>query len=1043
MPITFSSADRNSSGGYSYSSGTQTGSGSSGGGGSSSNNNSSSSQVSWDEFEAAINAEKALRDAYAGGFDATSDSSGNISYKTGAGTSVQSGSKGITYTGLDGKTYSSQSAADKASAAYTLLQQQIAEQKALDDAAKAAFSNELARTQGIAEDLAAQYGFDAFDITGDWKTGVKTTYTDPFTGQTKTIGGASQFEDILTDSIFENDFNNAIAAEQALEDAYALDAFNITGTKEGGIKFDYIDPFTGEVASADSAGYAENMLKESIAEQTSQFVDQAQADVEQQLNQQRYDEMLLQRAIAAEEEALAKEQQAAQKAADEATRLQQQRALAEESLGQGTLDPLGFLNVFNDSLIADINAPITTIPALPQGTYQNAFGQQFTQSDIDALGIRDTEGNYLVGNVANRVETADGGTGYLIGTGNNAIVSGEDWIFPNQGKSTLDPSKGYNLGRVSDVAQGLISKATEYQTPSMIPVAEDRSIPTIQDALDATIANLQDPNANWYEDPNEATTGWQGAPYKTASQLLTDAIESGEPILDSTFGSIQTTDEFFDRYSRQNLGVPYTEAAMSQYGIGPEGYNNFIGAVEAAKAQGTSFLGNDPDVIIYDTGNLRDPNNGKVLAEDPISFQGFAASIAQAVGNFVIGQIGGQVAGSFVSGLAGGFKAPLYAAYGTRSALQALQPITVAAYVDEFGESYVKSSFFGQDSLVKSSEIKPQEYFESSQGSSDLQSASNIVEAVNTGRAKGWQGYYNGNMSIQDIVTGAVVGNVIGAAEGIKGEFLGLLEKVVVEGMDPITAVVSQFGDNLTANLPEGYDKLTESAARIMVGESPIGVLGEIYGPEVGVEGPLGIAAIKGAVALDTGKSPEVALGIATYHFFKNGGELSDFKVPSFLEGSEVNWPELDLSFITDIKDGITDSVSSVIDFVKSVVPEFSGVDFSGLEIPEMGVGEFFDSVGSTVADITDWISSQMPEIPSVDVAVDVPEIDIDLPEIDFDLPEFDLGLDLALAGAAGGGTGVLPASRKRGVFDPSLIQVPTDGKLLSREVLGRTFKQV
>lgn len=66
---------------------------------------------------------------------------------------------------------------------------------------------------------------------------------------------------------FDADFASAQAAEKALEDAYGLDAFNITGDVAGGIQYSFVDPYTGETKTVDSTDQFEGLLTSSIADQ--------------------------------------------------------------------------------------------------------------------------------------------------------------------------------------------------------------------------------------------------------------------------------------------------------------------------------------------------------------------------------------------------------------------------------------------------------------------------------------------------------------------------------------------------------------------------------------------------------------------------------------------------------------------------------------------------------------------------------------------------------------------------------------------------------
>jgi hypothetical protein len=666
-----------------------------------------------------------------------------------------------------------------------------------------------------------------------------------------------------------------------------------------------------------------------------------------------------------------------------------------DQLATGNISSVDFLDAFNNAAQAELDdqveeiqvtdvstkSPSDLFDTTQDKTYVNELGQTVTQADIDALGTRDDQGNYTIGNVANRVELDDGSTGYVVGTGNNRVDG------------------GYNIGDTNYVAEGLLREAPTTEVAQIFPDAGLVEKPTysledIQTDVDALVSKATFETD--YTDPNDYTNFDEAffAGKKTPTQILDDAIGSGVGITEDIFTdagyTITDQDKFVDAYTKQNYGIGYDERIQSKYGTGVEGFNNFIGATEAAIDQGSSIFGNAPI--------LKVANDGTILAEDPASFAGLMAGIAQGLSNFVFGQVGGGMIGNFVYGMTGGFEAPLYSAMIGRATIQGMQPVTAGAFVDENGEKYVVSSFFGKETIMTAEEAARLNKggFESSMSDADIKNLQALKDASETPE---WKQVYNDTANPLNAALNTVMGGILNGDTTLAGKALAAIKEYAVDGVDPITAVVRHFGDEVTKYLPEGYDTLTESAARIMVGENPIDVLGEKYGAEVGLEGPAGIAAIKGAVALDQGKSPQEALATSAYHYFKNGGELPSFEIPSFLEGSDVdiNWPDVDLGFIED-------GIKAAGEFVMGLFPEdFEGLDMSWLDEVGDTLSDWGDAIGSTVDDVYNWLKENMPKIdvdlPEIDVDlpdVDLPEIDVDLPdvdlpEIDVDLPDVDL----------------------------------------------------
>lgn len=1012
MPLTFSSSSRNSSGGYSVSSGTQT-SGSFGG---------SSSQVSLSELEAAINQDLANRASGGGGI-----SFGDSGYvgNNGASSGDISGllnPKTPTYEATDGKIFFSKSERDSHN---SQLQ-------------KAAFDADFNRavSEQLALEKAYEYG-TSFTSGTFGSDPIAYTFQDPTTGFTQKVSTLDDLENLYREAdVFYSDFNTAISEEAALENAYDLGQSFVSGTfKSSPISYTFTDPLSGEqssVASIDALDALYAGVPQRIAASTAEIA----ANNKYNLSPEEQDAIVADatKRIAAGESVDSVYNYYNELAGDwrqgvvedyYTTRLEetQQRNQESDSFIENLFKDVTSGTMFSSGTGAVLtNVPNTTNDqgayTDTEGVFVNELGQTYTQEDIDELGAR-SEGMLKIGNVANRVVTGEGTTGYLIGSGNNAIenLTGENRF-------------GYNLDRTDLAAQGLLSPKPDYVTPSPEPVAEDRNIPTVVDLVDNALEGLLVPKDI---NPNDLIDF--DYPYKAPVDVMDEAIASGGAITADIFPDNYTVKDeqgFINEYTQDRYNVSMTDEALSLYGTGFEGYNNFIGAAEAAKELGSSIFTNEPKLAITPSG--------EVVATDDLSFENIVTQIGTALGNNVMGRIGGTFIGNFVWNATNAVKPAVYSALATEAGIRGyVQPFEAQVYIDESGEHWIQTNNFGQDSFMTVAEAsekarKSAEKWENSGFSSNssdpqlalLGEAAALNKKLSTSKPK-WSDYYNNIAG--DILTNAVIGGITNINLSELGTSTVKAVSMLADGADPLTAVVSAYGDNLAANLPDGWEKPTHVAAQIMLGVSPVQAVAESYGTEVLGDTPMAKASLTGAVLLDQGASTEEIFAKSVYTYFKEGGEAEGLK-DALENGADAVWdavkdliPEgdgefnldldmIDLGFIEDGAKSAWDYVSTVASKIGAALPEvnisWDGDVPSFPDFPDLDVSGFVDSLADSAQSAVNWINENVVEPvgevvdtvadtvqEGVDALADaIPSVDIDLPDIslpDFDFPDFDL----------------------------------------------------
>ena len=834
--------------------------------------------------------------------------------------------------------------------------------------------------QGLAKDYkafvdqeaAAQEALAALDdlrnvgsgsiVTGDkalGSSGVTLKYTDPYTGRTETTKSIDEFLDMAE---FSQDWGDALSTDQRAFNSAGIGGSEVVGDRSSGIRYVYTDPFTNEKTTVTNTEDLGELYAGSLA-------------VKQ----------------------------------DKQTTRQEESDAFIESL-------------FNDNRATTVQANdgvvVTQTPTSNQdsNTFVNELGQTYTMEDVEELGTR-SGGMLTIGNTANRVATEDGGTGYVIGSGNN-----DQFNLSGDGV-------GYNLDRTADVAKGMLAPANTYETSTPQPVAEDRR----------EMVPLEEKLGLWTEDilPEIKSTNPDEfvsfpTPYKAPSTIMDEAIESGVGITEGLFNndiySIDDTEKFLDSYAMSRFGYTITDEAQAKYGTGIEGFNNLVGAGEAAKAKARTLFTKEPELAITP--------DGTVVATDSGSFQNVILQIGAAFGNNVISQIAGGFVGDMVFGAVGGLEAPLYSAYTTRGIVSGMRPIENQVYIDENGEQWIEQVAFGtrtfmtvDEALEKADTYKYKEELSNIQfgtmgnGSVTTSDDSTTVAAPNPADFKdgvnspaynvalflyenrntpepespSWRDYYDSGLAT-NFVANAVMAGVLNSDLNSTATKAIRAATAVSKGADPLSTVVDVYGSDLAEVLPPELQKPTQLGARVLLGDSLVNAAADIYGQEVVGDSPAAISALKGAVAYDQGKDPAEVAGIMAYHYIKNGGELPEFEFPEFLKSSGdfdwegINIPDIDLGFIED-------GAKAAWDFVKELVPdmnlpdlswdgeEFKLPEFEGIDLSGLG-----DALKGTIQDVMDWVNNlEFPDIPNPFEDVEIPnpfeDVEINNPFEDVEIP--------------------------------------------------------
>lgn len=224
--------------------------------------------------------------------------------------------------------------------------------------------------------------------------------------------------------------------------------------------------------------------------------------------------------------------------------------------------------------------------------------------------------------------------------------------------------------------------------------------------------------------------------------------------------------------------------------------------------------------------------------------------------------------------------------------------------------------------------------------------------AGSASRGRSWRDYYSGGFKFDpvDFAT-QMFSSGLTQMDQKSLQFAGR----VAGGENIVSAASTVFGDAVREVLPEGYEKPTEAAIRIGLGENRVAVFGDVYGDDFNLDTPMGKAGLKGAEVYDMTGDGDKALSDAVYTYFKEGGKLPSMegKLPT-LAGFEVpDW----------LPDGINLNVGN-FDWWKNAgftfkdiadIPDINlpDIDFGGMKLGEIE-GLSLDNLGDFGLDIGD-----------------------------------------------------------------------------------------
>lgn len=514
-----------------------------------------------------------------------------------------------------------------------------------------------------------------------------------------------------------------------------------------------------------------------------------------------------------------------------------------------------------------------------------------------------------------------------------------------------------------------------------------------------------------------------------------------------------------DKFDAEDLSYAWTPKTIELYGDNSLGFQEFAKDIEEMQQNLTGFSAItgipliDPamkpitlpkDGINPETGEVIPA--GTVAYADPLSIQGITANIGDAIANGIIGFFTGGLFGDLAYGLTQSNTTALGTAMLTDKLVRLAKPIDNTIYLTPNGGVMLEQSLFGKteyiplesvyENLLQADNTANEALNTAvSSGSNDsFNVGSSIASGINASdpdslnvSGSSWRDHYNFSLNPKDIIQ-----QVISPAVNIDPELVKAAEyaQKINNGEDYVGAALSTYGDALIEQLPDGWEQPTETALRIMAGESAVQVIGDVYGQELGIDSPLDKAALEGLTVYDKTGNLQSAAESALITYVKEGGEFPDFKLPEYFEGLDFSLPDLDFSGI-DLSfpdlgidfEGLREMIGDInipnIDFSGVKFPELNidlpsladlGVDISGIDFSDMSFPDFnltlpdLSQYNLSLEDVN-WDGVAWPDlgISFADLGsfegVDWPSVDfsgVSIKDVDIPLPELaDFGIDV------------------------------------------------
>lgn len=478
--------------------------------------------------------------------------------------------------------------------------------------------------------------------------------------------------------------------------------------------------------------------------------------------------------------------------------------------------------------------------------------------------------------------------------------------------------------------------------------------------------------------------------------------------------------------------------------------------------------------------------DGNVYVKDPDQLDQTMTALGEAFANTVMGRLGGAVGGMLGFSLSSGPIGANVGYYGGKALAQgglfgALGSKTFEAYSWEnpvtgenvtqqifnnpiTGESSQKYTTAAEFAAQREAEEALKEQYDSGEITGN---ATEFAQAVTGKRKPSWRDYVAGaNGSFVDELftnfTGA--GDFANLSEPVRDSIV--LAKTLADGGDPLTALVSTFGDDVdellglsdmasdaidnvfdpsTAQWLKDNRDLAQLGADIVIyNKDPSQAIAERYGDAIvkglGAESVNEVAAARAglnvAVALDQGVDRNEALGKGVIDYFREGGRLPDlvgteFKnlLPDVPEGIDLGFSVPDLGI--DWKQ-TWDSLSLPANDILSKFDFMSALDM-GFDIGEFNVDAPDFNVDLSEYTLGDFNERGYSLEDLRDVGIDIGDLNVDLPQIELELQLAQALETIPGTRVTGDGTEVIQSLESEFDFLP-------DDPTLSRAVLGRRF---
>ena len=401
--------------------------------------------------------------------------------------------------------------------------------------------------------------------------------------------------------------------------------------------------------------------------------------------------------------------------------------------------------------------------------------------------------------------------------------------------------------------------------------------------------------------------------------------------------------------------------------------------------------------------------DGDVLVEDPNMFDQFMTKAGAAFANTVAGQLGGALIAPLAFKLSpGAVGANLGFQTGQFLGQRGLfgidtQTFSARAWENPItGENVTEQVFSnpatGEEirTFTTASEFAEraaeEEALKEKYESGDTQgNATAFSEAVTGTKKPSWRDYVNtdfGSSFYNNLVGGGALDTL---SEPIRDSIV--LGKIISEGGDPLSALVTTFGDDVdemlglsdlaSESLDQVFDPETAQFIRdnrdlaqlgadiVVYGKDPSQAIVERYGSgildylgaDTKNQRALGQAALNVGVALDQGVDRNQAVGQGIIDYFRQGGTVDALDVDSFTQPLKDFAGDVDLSFDwlslpnVDWPSAITEFNLNANDLLSKVPNPFSWIDNAGIPFKQFDWQGLKDSIDLSQFTFDDFFS--------------------------------------------------------------------------------------